>query len=285
MPDVIALLTDFGTQDAYVAAMRGVIVGGAPQVRLIDITHHVPPQDIYYGAFVLNSVVGVFPPNTVYLAVVDPGVGTDRPALVVTTPDGLFVGPDNGLFSYIYARYGALRAMSDRRIPPVVQAAPAPGGVQAHHITNDSLFRHPVSRTFHGRDIFSPVAAFLATGGSPDDVGPAVASVQAYGPPQPLRGQQGAVLGRVVHIDSYGNLITNLREPDLPGSEFRMDVGGHTITHLSESYANGEALLAISGSSGFVEVAAKGGSAAHRLGLGRWAPLLVRPPASATLRG
>jgi hypothetical protein len=276
MPPVIALLTDFGLSDAYVAQMKGVLAGQCPDAALIDITHTVPPQDIYAGAFLLHTAVAAFPSETVFLCVVDPGVGSDRTPIALSTPHGGFVGPDNGLFSYVLADYGAPQA-ADGAIPPPVGPTPAPAQVQAYRITNAALFRQPVSRTFHGRDIFAPVAAYLAGGGAASDVGEPVASLHAYTPPQPLRRPGGRLLARVLHADSYGNLITNLRENDLPPDGFRLRVGGRDIRGLSASYQSGEPLLAIGGSSGYVEVAARGGSAAERLGVGRWAPVLVEP--------
>lgn len=278
MPPTVALLTDFGTLDAYVAAMKGVILDRAPGASLVDITHHVPSQDVYTGAFLLGTLRGTFPAGTVFLCVVDPGVGTDRPALALHAGGHWYVGPDNGLFSYILAQQAInLWAGAPHQVPPQPRAIALRDGVAAYHIKNPGLFRHPVSRTFHGRDIFAPVAAHLAKGGNPTDVGPQVTEVLAYPPVTPVRLADGVVLGRVVHIDTYGNLITNLTETDLPDAPFAMKVGSHTIRHLSEAYEAGEPLLAIGGSTGYIEVASRGGSAAQRLGIGRWAPVVVRP--------
>ncbi len=277
MASVVALLTDFGTRDGYVAAMKGVILGIAPGLPLVDITHEVTPQDVYGGAFLLGTVVDAFGPDTVFLCVVDPGVGADRSPVAIRTPHGTFVGPDNGLFSYALAAYHpAFDATARPTVPPAVTAVATPSGITARRIANERLLRQPVSATFHGRDIFAPVAAHLAAGRPLAGVGPQVRWLRLFQPPAPLQGREGALLGRVVHVDAYGNLITNLRAAGFPPA-FHLTIGGRTIQRLSQAYDYGDALLAISGSSGFVEIAAKGGSAAQRLGVGRWAPVLVRP--------
>jgi len=280
MARVVALLTDFGTRDGYVAAMKGVVLAAAPDTVLVDITHEVEPQDVYGGAFLLGAVVEAFAPDTVFLAVVDPGVGAGRSPIAVRTPHGSFVGPDNGLFSYALAAYHPTFDAAGRpAIPPVVTAVAVPKGVTVHRIANERLFRHPVSRTFHGRDIFAPVAAHLAAGHALGEIGPRVRRLRLFQPPAPLQGREGALLGRVVHVDSYGNLITNLRPGDLPPA-FQLTVGGRTINRLSEAYDYGDALLAIAGSLGLLEIACKCGSASNALKIGVGSKVTVICPFS-----
>ena len=146
---VIALLTDFGAQDAYVASMKGVVLGIAPDATIVDITHAVPPQDIYAGAFLLETCIDAFPPGTIYVCVVDPGVGTQRHPIVLKSPHGTFVGPDNGVFSYVVARHREGTAVAEPA-PPQVCATPLPSLVTAHVITDRALMRATVSNTFHG---------------------------------------------------------------------------------------------------------------------------------------
>lgn len=251
---IITLLTDFGTRDAYVASMKGVILGIAPQVTIVDITHAVPAQDVEAGAFILSTGYLYFPPDTIHIAVVDPGVGTDRRAVLVETPKGRFLAPDNGLLTFV------LDTKSE-----------------AYALENRALFLPEVGRTFHSRDIFAPVAARLAIGLPSSEVGPRVAYLQtlAVPTPQPLVG--GAVAGTVIHVDAFGNLITNLWERDLPKGPIRVRAGSAEITGLSSSYQVGADLLAIIGSHGRLEIAARNGSAAALLGLGRRSEVLVEP--------
>lgn len=269
---LVALLTDFGRQDAYVGAMKGVLLGLLPDAAIVDLSHEVPPQDVHAAAFLLETCVDAFPSHTVYLCVVDPGVGTRRRALALETPLGCFVGPDNGVFSYVLARFGRPRR-GPQRVPPPTRPAAAPPGVAAFQITNRALFRPMVSTTFHGRDVFAPVAARLAGGLPAAEVGPALGRVQAFVPPSPQWVPRG-VEGCVVHVDHYGNLITNLRPEDLPARP-AFHLGGITLQGLSRTYQDGPELLALVGSSGRVEVAARNGNAAAQLGLGRWAPVRV----------
>ena len=186
---VIALLTDFGARDWYVAAMKGVLCARAPRARLVDITHEIPPQDVMTGAFVMAAAAPWFPAGTVFLAVVDPDVGSSRALLAAWADGRFFVGPDNGLLSLCFR--------SARRARVV-------------RLTNRRLRLPRVSGTFHGRDVMAPVAAYLARGGSLARLGPPAARPVTLALPA-VRSRAGEVTGTVLHVDAFGNLITNLR--------------------------------------------------------------------------
>lgn len=245
-PIIVTLLTDFGTRDAYVASMNGVILGIAPQVTIVDITHEIPPQDVAAGAFILSTAYSYFPTDTIHVAVVDPGVGTSRRVVLLETPQGRFLAPDNGLLTHVLDEESVAYALENR-----------------------SLFLSNVSQTFHGRDVFAPVAARLANGLPSKEVGPRITDLQTLPVPKPEALPNGGVAGTVVHVDAFGNLITNVLEMDLPKGLIRIQVGRATIMGLSGSYQSGADLLAIIGSHGRLEIAARNGSAAALLGLGR----------------
>lgn len=262
---VITFLSDFGTADGYVGAMKGVALSSAPDATLVDIAHDVPAHDIAAGAFALAQAAPYFPKGTVHVAVVDPGVGGARSGVAVESGGQLFVGPDNGLLTI---------------------AAPAPR--RAFAIENPHFRRSELSNTFHGRDLFAVTAGRLATGSVASDAGPEVVlaeiSVPAGAQAEPTSLTADAFgLARVVHVDSFGNLITDRCGAALPeGVRFR--AAGHAIAGLSttyESVARGE-LLATVGSSGALEVAVREGSAAELLGIGRgdWIDILRRPAES-----
>lgn len=249
---IVTLLTDFGAADHYVAAMKGVILSRAPGTTLVDVTHEIPPQEVRTAAFTLLAVHDAFPPGTVHLAVVDPGVGSARRPLLVLAAGQRFVGPDNGLFSHLYDRDPGARTL---------------------HLTREDVFRHPVSATFHGRDVFAPVAGALAAGVEPEALGEEVHDPVRFPLPGVRRAPDGAVEGSVLHVDRFGNCITSLRREDLPeGAErrgFRLVVAGHEVRALRRWFAEGEGgePFALWGSSGYLEVAVNGASAAERLGV------------------
>lgn len=285
---IITLLTDFGVQDAYVGVLKGVILGINPEVTIVDLTHHVAPQDIAQGAFLLGAAAPYFPPDTIHVAVVDPGVGSSRRALAVQGPGGTFVAPDNGLLTHALGlSAGGLLEANDHAegtavhhgtpaIPPL-REAPLPAGWQAVSLENPAFWRHPVSRTFHGRDIFGPVAAQLSLGVPLEQLGPPVPAVLAVDVPRPCRTADGALVGRVITVDHFGNLVTNLTAKILPGGRtLTFEVGGCRITGLSPTYAEGVDLLAVVGSTGHVEIAVRNGSARSRLGVGVGARVIVR---------
>jgi S-adenosylmethionine hydrolase len=248
---IITLLTDFGTRDAYVGIMKGVALGICPAARLVDLTHEVPPQAVQLGALLLRSAVAYFPTGTVHLAVVDPGVGARRQPIAVVGEHACLVGPDNGLLA---------------------PAAAALGAYRVRRLARDELFRHPVSHTFHGRDVFAPVAAHLAAGTPPDALGPELAALQALALPEP-RIEAGAVHGEVIYVDRFGNLVTNI--PAAALASFRLPhlsvrIGETMISSLASSYAAAQpgTPLAVIGSWGTLEVAVRDGSAAEELRAG-----------------
>lgn len=236
----ITLLTDFGVADYFVGAMKGVILSINPHATIVDITHEIPAQDVAAGAFTLLAAYDAFPKGTIHVAVVDPGVGSARRPIVVRALDQLFVGPDNGLFTYILD-----------------------SGSEVFHITASEYFRRPVSNTFHGRDIFAPVAAALSNGTDPSLLGPRIAD--------PVR----LPISRnpqVIHIDHFGNLVTNITR-DSYKEGMTLVVKGKTIRAFRNFFGEdvGEAgePFAIWGSAGFLEIAVNGRSAAELLGVKR----------------
>ena len=258
---IVTLLTDFGTADYFVAAMKAVVLGRAPDARLVDVTHEVPPQDVRAAAFTLLAVYRDFPPGTVHVAVVDPGVGSARRAVVVSAAGQRFVGPDNGIFSYVL----------DREPDAAVRRLDDPG-----------WFRHPVSSTFHGRDVFAPVAGALAAGAEPERLGSEIRDPVRLEPLAARREADGTVRGAVLHVDRFGNCVTTLTPADLPeraGDALRLVVGGREVRGLRRHYAGappGEP-FAIAGSAGFLEVSVDGASAAGLLGVRRGDPVELRP--------
>ena len=259
MGTIITLTTDFGLTDAYVAAMKGVILGINPEAKLIDICHSIKPQNIPQAAFVLSTAYQFFPQKTIHLVVVDPGVGTERRAIILRTPSADFVAPDNGVLSYVIQESSAKPVADNSNLQQIELEA----GLEAVVITKSQLWRTPVSPTFHGRDIFAPVAGLLSLGFPPIDFGEALTSLTMLPLPQPHRRPDGSLVGHVLHIDNFGNLITNIKSSDLPPTKepITIEVGNHVISGLSRTYAEGRGLFALIGSSGYLEVSLKGGSA------------------------
>ncbi len=268
---IISLLTDFGTADGYVGAMKGVILGLNPRVTLVDVTHEIPPQEVRDGAFVLHTVHRYFPPRAIHLAVVDPGVGTDRAALIVDTGREMFVLPDNGLLSYLLAE----ASQSSVPSPQSLHGVPLPEGWRAVRIAESRYWLPNPSTTFHGRDVFAPVAAHLSLGVPLEEFGPAMESLLIFPIPRVQRLDEGELLGSVIHVDRFGNLITNLTARDLPRCPTVVEIAGHQIRGLSRTYAEGAGLVALVGSSGYLEIALPGGSAREAVGLGVATPVRV----------
>lgn len=264
MSAIITLTSDFGLADAYVAVMKGVILSINPEAKLIDICHTIKPQNIPQAAFVLSTACHYFPQKTVHLVVVDPGVGTKRRAIILRTPEADFVAPDNGVLSYVIQDYSDKHVKSDVT-PRQIKVRPE---MEAVAITRPRFWRSPVSPTFHGRDIFAPVAAHLSLGTPPIDFGEAITSLGMLPLPHPQRARDGSLVGHILHIDSFGNLITNIRKDDLPRTKgtITIEVGNQFISGLSLTYAEGEGLLALIGSSGYLEVSLKEGNACALLG-------------------
>ncbi|MDA0798135.1 MAG: SAM-dependent chlorinase/fluorinase [Chloroflexi bacterium] len=261
-PPIITLTTDFGTADTFVGAMKGVILGIAPDAQVIDLTHEIPPQDVQAGAFTLASVYRYFPPGTIHVAVVDPGVGTRRHPIAVTTDDATFICPDNGLLSY---PLDEARAFVDRD-PFAMGRVAVPRDWHAVHLSNADYWRQPLSSTFHGRDIFAPIAGHLAAGVAIASLGTRVMDLAAFAVPRP-RTAGDTSIGQVLHVDHFGNLITNLHPANFPDGRLRIRVGGTTISGLSDAYQDGGDLVALIGSSGTLEIAFRNGNAARTLGV------------------
>lgn len=261
MSAIITLTTDFGTRDAYVAEMKGVMLdiaasAGRP-VSLIDLTHEVAAHDVTEGALALDAAAPFFPRGSIHLAVIDPGVGTDRRGLVVRTDRALFVGPDNGLLT-----------------PFLESGRPW----EAWQLRAEAYRLATVSRTFHGRDIFAPAAAHLAAGIAPDRFGPPVHDPVRL-PWPTVRAVTGAVAGAVLHVDRFGNLVTSIRAETLEeiGRAVRIRLGGGRPLPLVGTYGDLEAgqAGALIGSSGRLEIAVREGSAAARFKARRGTPVVV----------
>ncbi len=276
MAPIITLLTDFGNKDGYVAAMKGVALSVNPQLTFVDIAHEIPPQDVFAGAFILGVTHDVFPRDTIHLAVVDPGVGTERPAILLETPQGLFVGPDNGLFTLVLAAFQQKPLAVARSLPPTLVRSTVPPPVKAYLLENSALFRTPVSHTFHGRDVFTPVAAELSMGLLPAKVGREVDTVTVFALPPLYRPSEGVVEGHVIHVDSFGNLITNIKAADIPEGDVEVTVADRIMAGFTTTYGMGSGIIALVGSSGYLEIAARDGNAAQSLHVGRWIPVRVR---------
>ena len=272
IPPLITLTTDFGTTDPYVGIMKGVILGINPDAHIVDISHHVQPQSILQGAYVIGSSHRYFPQGTVHVVVVDPGVGTSRNALLLVTPTARFLAPDNGVLSYIVAE-----ALGDGHQDPSAGQLSVPDGYEAYRLTAPEYWLQPVSATFHGRDVFAPVAAHLSRGVPPEKMGDRVSNITWTAPLQP-RWEGDELVGQIVHLDHFGNLITNIPAELLPAQgSVVVGIKDHRIEGLSPSYAEGGPLLAIVGSCGTVEVSVKNGSAAEELGAKIGDPVRATP--------
>jgi len=265
---VLAFTTDFGSSDGYVAAMKGVALGIAPDLTLVDVTHDVPRHDIAHGAFVLGSVYRYFPAHTVNVAVVDPGVGTSRKSVALVTPAGSFCAPDNGLLSYVLNDHlAADRARFESAEFGTLVTVPVPDGCEAFEISNPAYRLEPVSDTFHGRDIFTPAAAHIATGLDPKRLGEPLRELTLLNL-FTLELSKDSVAGRVIHVDRFGNAVTNIPASQLTQGDVVVEIADTTIHGLSATFADAEGLLALIGSHGYLEIAENLGSAAHSLGIG-----------------
>ncbi|MEZ5403129.1 MAG: SAM-dependent chlorinase/fluorinase [Bryobacteraceae bacterium] len=253
---IITLTTDFGESDHFVASMKGVILSIAPRATVVDVTHNVTAFDVAEGAFTIAEACRTFPPKTIHVGVVDPGVGTERRPLLVESGGQYFIGPDNGLFGMIYSRPGS----------------------KVRHLTASKYFRPTPSATFHGRDIFAPAAAHLAKGARPSSMGRAVDDYLRPSGIGPIRTDKRCWAGSVVKADRFGNLITNLHIDEFPTVRERPIVllaGVHAIEKLVTTFAEataGEAVVII-GSSGYLEIAANQASAAKKLGIAAGTPV------------
>jgi S-adenosylmethionine hydrolase len=256
---IVALLTDFGLRDHYVGAMKGVILSVCPEATLVDITHDIPPQDIRAGALELAAASPYFPGGTVFLTVVDPGVGSGRRGVAADAEGYRFVGPDNGVLSL---------ALGDHAVRNVVE------------LRERKFARPHVSRTFEGRDRFAPAAGWLARGIDLAALGPAVHDLVMLDLPRPVV-VGGELVGEVLRVDRFGNLITNIDQPTLDAlhrAQLLFQIGDHQIAGLVHTYAEAEpgAVCALVGSGGHLEIAVNGGSASGTLQVSRGARIRVR---------
>jgi S-adenosyl-L-methionine hydrolase (adenosine-forming) len=253
---IITLTTDFGLQDHFVGTMKGVMIDINPDVKFVDISHAVQPFDVFDGALTIAQAYSYFPTSTVHMVIVDPGVGTARRPIVASTEKHIFVAPDNGVLSLLYDREERLSVRA---------------------ITADHYFLQPLSNTFHGRDIFSPIAAYLSKGVDPARMGEEVSDYVRFSSPKPKPAGNGALRGVVLKVDRFGNLITNIAPQDLPGlfqpdpQPFTITVGKREITQIRSAYAEGAPgeVFGILGSMGFLEIAANRSAAAKLVEAGK----------------
>jgi S-adenosylmethionine hydrolase len=257
MPPLITLTTDFGLRDHYVGAMKGVMLNINPSLLVVDICHAVNSYDLLDGALTIAQAYPFFPGNSIHVVVVDPGVGTDRRPILVEAGKHRFVAPDNGVLSLVYEREEHVRV---------------------YHITAEHYFLHPVSATFHGRDIFAPVAAHLSKGVSPASFGEILTDYQRFSIPRPRKVEPNMLQGRVIKVDKFGNLVTNIRPEDAPqifsqaaAAPFRILIGKGEVRTFRTAFAEGSPgeAFAIVGSMGFLEIATNRGSATQLLEAGK----------------
>ena len=257
---IITLTTDYGTNDHLVGTLKGVILKIVPDATIVDITHNVTPFDLLDGALAIGSAYSYFPARTIHVVVVDPGVGTERRPLLVSGETQYFVAPDNGVLSLVYEREE---------------------NILVRHANVEHYYLNPVSKTFHGRDVFAPVAAWLAKGSQAAAMGDEITDYKKFAMPKP-KVADGGIKGVVLRVDSFGNLITNFLAEDLPAASLetgsvQFAIGTHSVTRLVDTFAKGGANepFAYIGSNGFVEIGVNRGSAAKSLGVGRGAQVVL----------
>ena len=266
MSAIITLTTDFGYDDPYVAAVKGAILSINPEANIIDVCHSIEQQNILQAAFILNAAYRYFPKQTVHMAIVDPGVGSEREGIILKTPSALFVAPDNGILSYV------VNDLFPVETPTTPYASDLnkiilKTGLEAVTITDPRFWRHPVSPTFHGRDVFAPVAAGLSLDISLYEFGGKINSLHVFPIPKPSLDPDGNIVGQVLHIDRFGNLITNIRSGDLPGKDVMIEAAGHCIQGISRYYSQNKGVMATLGSTGYLEISLRNGSACDFLSM------------------
>jgi S-adenosyl-L-methionine hydrolase (adenosine-forming) len=256
---IITLTTDFGTSDHLVGAMKGVILNINPAARIVDLNHHVTPFDILDGALSIANAYKYFPPRTIHVVIVDPGVGTERRPLLVSGEKQYFIAPDNGVLSMIFERESCT----------------------VRHITAAHYFLNPVSPTFHGRDIFAPTAGWLSKAFQTEAFGEQITDSVRFAVPRAKPSGQ-AIKGVVLRVDAFGNLMTNLTTEDVPAvavasGTIKLSVGGKEVRKLIQTFALGTPgePIAVFGSAGFLEIAVNRGSAARTLGANRGAEVTL----------
>lgn len=248
MRHLITLTTDFGLGDAFVGVMKGVILGINPKVSIVDLSHQIPPQGVRQAAYLLLTAYPYFPPGTIHLVVVDPGVGSERRAIAMRAERAYFMAPDNGILSYVATKGTVEKLFS---------------------LTNPRYWLAPPSSTFHGRDIFASVAAHLSLGVALEDLGEEIQDMVRLPFPQPVLGPDDTIVGQILHIDRFGNLVTDIPQEMLKNrAQVTITLLGRTIHGLSSAYAavrEGE-LVTYIGSTELLEIAVRGGNAAQTLG-------------------
>ena len=257
---IVTLTTDYGTSDHLVAVLKGVILKINPEVQIVDITHQVTPFDLLDGALAIASAYAYFPPRTIHVVVVDPGVGTERRPLLVSGQNQYFIAPDNGVLSGIFEKEQ---------------------NFVVRHLTSEHYFLQPLSKTFHGRDVFAPVAGWLSKNWQPGSMGEEITDFKRFAMPRPKQGD-GGMNGVVMKVDSFGNLLTTFRAEDLPADalekgEVKLQLASHSITKIVPTFASGNAGEAVAyiGSGGYLEVGINKGNASKTLGVGRGAPVVL----------
>lgn len=263
MPSIITLTTDFGPGSIYAAVMKGVLLSINPGVCLVDINHAIQPQNLLQTSFTIGAVAGYYPGNTIHLIIVDPGVGTERRAIIARTSQGIFVSPDNGVLSHVLEKAG-VTANRHSGAPYTVKL---PETVEAFNITNPEHWRLPVSPTFHGRDILAPVAARLSLGLEPAEFGQKTDYVTVLPVPHAHADSEG-ISGHIQYVDYFGNLVTDIHRNDLGNNNETIEVhiANRIINKLVSTYEeSSDDLLALFGSLGFLEIAVRDGSAEKAL--------------------
>jgi len=259
---IITLTTDFGLNDHFVGTIKGVILAISPEIQIVDISHSVQAFDVLDGALTIAQAYSYFPSGTVHLVVVDPGVGTARRPILVSSDRHHFVAPDNGVLSMVYAREERLHI---------------------RHVTAEHYSLQPISNTFHARDIFAPVAAWLAKGVDSEKFGDEITDFVRFNPPKPKSANGNTLRGVILKVDRFGNLVTNITPQDAPmlfGPEpapFKMVVGNQEITEIHPTYSEGAPgeVFGILGSMGYLEIAANRGSAAKIVGSGKGSEVTI----------
>jgi len=258
---IITLTTDFGTNDHFVGAMKGVIVDIVPDVQIVDISHAVQAFDVLDGALAISQAYSYFPNGTIHMVVVDPGVGTARRPILASSDGYHFVAPDNGVLSMVYAK--------EERI-------------HVRHITSEHYFRQPLSNTFHARDIFAPVAAYLAKQVDSHKFGDEIEDYVRFAAPKPKPAGEGRLRAVVLKVDRFGNLITNVTPEDAPAlfaesAKFKIVVGSREITDIRKTFSEGAPgeVFGLLGSMGYLEIVANRAAAAQVTGVGKGAEVNI----------
>jgi S-adenosylmethionine hydrolase len=257
---IITLTTDYGTSDHLVGTLKGVILKINPDATIVDITHNVAPYDLLDGALAIGSAYSYFPPRTIHVVVVDPGVGTERRPLLVSGENQYFIAPDNGVLSLVYEREE---------------------NIIVRHANVEHYYLQPLSKTFHGRDIFAPVAGWLSKGAQIASMGEEISDYKRFAMPRP-KTVDGVNKGVVLRVDTFGNLITNFRGEDLPATALKdgavkFQVGTTAVNRLVDTFAQGNEgePVAYVGSSGYIEIAVNKANASRTLALGRGAAVVL----------